>query len=146
MACKRKPKAGISSGSPPKLKSPRQTKKARVEEEVATIVEKATSPPKSKKTRQTKKERVEEEVATSVEKAASPPRKPVTQEVAAADEDREESRFIGKPMEDEEARKQYPKRYAGENPTFVRLWKCLRQLVGYYILLQNDTIGHETLL
>ncbi|RXH85305.1 hypothetical protein DVH24_042073 [Malus domestica] len=104
----------------------------------ATSVEKANSPPKSKKTRQTK-ERVEEEVATSVkiyfaaekeepeanqecekevatsvEKADSLPRKLVTQEVSAADEDGEESRFIGKPMEDEEARKQYPKRYVGE--------------------------------
>ncbi|XP_048425983.1 DNA (cytosine-5)-methyltransferase CMT3 isoform X2 [Pyrus x bretschneideri] len=100
----------------PKSKKPRQTKNARVEEEVATSVEIAASPTKLKNPRQTNKATVEEEAATSVEKAASPLRKSVTQEVAAADEDGEESRFIGKPMEDEEARKQYPKRYAGEKP------------------------------
>ncbi|RXH85302.1 hypothetical protein DVH24_042070 [Malus domestica] len=63
---------------------------------------------------ESEKTRVEEGVATIMEKAASPLRKPVTQELAAADEDGEESRFIGKPMEDKEARKQYPKRYVGE--------------------------------
>nr|XP_028944489.1 neurofilament heavy polypeptide-like [Malus domestica] len=154
------------AASPPKTKNTRQTRKARVEEEVASSVEKAASPLKSKKTRQTKeggveeevamsvekfayspksknpretknarveeevamsgkicfsseveeseKTRVEEGVATSMEKAASPLRKPVTQELAAADEDGEESRFIGKPMEDKEAHNQYPKRYVGE--------------------------------
>ncbi|KAB2607495.1 DNA (cytosine-5)-methyltransferase CMT3-like [Pyrus ussuriensis x Pyrus communis] len=101
MACKRKSNAGTSSGSPPKSKNPRQTKKARVEEEL-------------KNPRQTNKTRVEEGLATSVEKATSPLRKPVTQELAAADEDGEESRFIGKPMEDKDARKQDPKRYVGE--------------------------------
>ena len=78
--------------------------------EVATSVEKAASPTKLKNPRQTNKATVEEEVAMGVEEADSP----VTQEVAAADEDGEEARFIGKPMEDEEARKQYPKRYVGE--------------------------------
>ncbi|RXI03786.1 hypothetical protein DVH24_038060 [Malus domestica] len=72
------------------------------------------SPSESKKLRQTKEARVEEEVATSVEKAASPPRNPVTQEVAAADDDGGEARFLGEPMEDEEARKQYSKRYVGK--------------------------------
>ncbi|CAN6558877.1 unnamed protein product [Malus baccata var. baccata] len=88
MACKRKAKAGTSSGSPLE----------------------------SKKLRQTEEARVEEEVATTVDKAASPPRNPVTQEVAAADDDGEEARFLGEPMEDEEARKQYPKRYVGKKP------------------------------
>ncbi|NP_001280869.1 DNA (cytosine-5)-methyltransferase CMT3-like [Malus domestica] len=100
-----RPSLSLSLCSPPKSKNPRQTKN----------VEKSASPPKSKNPRQTNEARVEEEVATSVEKAASLPRKPVTQEVAAADEDGEESRFSGKPMEDEETRKQYPKRYVGEN-------------------------------
>ncbi|KAB2616433.1 DNA (cytosine-5)-methyltransferase CMT3-like [Pyrus ussuriensis x Pyrus communis] len=44
----------------------------------------------------------------------------MTQEVAAADDDGGEARFLGEPMEDEESRKQYPKRYVGKCP-FVLL-------------------------
>lgn len=58
------------------------------------------SPLESKKSRQTKEARVEEEVTTSVEKDASPPSNPVTQKVSTANDDGEEVRFLGDPMED----------------------------------------------